>query len=150
MIANPRTPGTVGLDRALAFSRPSTATQFGGHLPSYGMSGNVHPSQVPYRGGTIGAYDRPVATAPQYRGITPYHVYPYANRYESHTLGGGSHVYSGAPAYRAPSSSFGSSYGRGGYGGGGGYHAPAVSSPSYSHSYSHGGGGHGGGHGGHR
>jgi len=138
------TPGTPGLARALAYSRPSTAVQFGAHAPV--ASATMHATQVPFRGNI----DHPIATAPHYNGVapTPYHVYPNAH-YPSQTIG--AQRYNVAPRYSVPSYGSYGSYGRYGGGGfsGGGYHAP-VSSPTYSHSYSHGGGFHGGGHGGHR
>jgi hypothetical protein len=157
-MANPQhmvSTSTPGIMRAQAFARPSTAGALGGHAPSYtaGAMQSHYPPQ-----GTLGGYNRPVATGPHYVGAQgrPYQT-PYSNYGRSYAP---TQTYRGGAYTGGPFSGGSRTLGGGGYSGayrGGGYSGGGFSggyrgggAPTYSHSYSHGGGGHGGGHGGHR
>ena len=142
---------TAGIARARAFSRPSTAVSLGAHAPAWTM--NRPPAAMSLGRGYVGP-DRPVATAPQYRGYapTPYRVperMPY--RVAPQTIGrgyappvydGGAPAWRGGPVYRGggPAYRGGGPMYRGGaeprgpvYRGGGGYRGVPSAQPSYSH-----------------
>src|SRR6185437_12586153 len=97
----PALASTPGIARARAFARPSTAMAFGAHAPAY-----ARPANVPFasRGlGSYGSYDRPVVSAPQYRGVapTPYRM-PYTRPVQV-PYGGSAYgpaYRGGAPMYR--------------------------------------------------
>ncbi|MGO8994134.1 MAG: DUF6600 domain-containing protein [Polyangiaceae bacterium] len=116
-----------GVMHAQQFARPSTAQGLGAHVAVASA-----PSYISRR-------NEAVASAPQYRGISPA---PY--HYPSHSLGAYP-AYGSAPHFGAPySSRYGSPYAGGRYGGGysspyGGHYAspyaPHYASPGYAGAY---------------
>jgi hypothetical protein len=145
------TPGMVGINKAMSFSRPTTAVgTYGAHAPAF-TGAATRAQQVPYPPqGNVGGWNHAVATAPRYNGIAPR---PYARMYQAPYRGGYSGYGGGyggnyqggySRPYSAPYRSGPTYYNHGSSGGG--FHVPSSpsygsSSHSYSHSYSHGGGG---------
>ena len=122
-----------GLSRAVAFSDPKTAGQFGGRPPgSPSNPGGVGATaSSPSHGGIASARLDAAATAPRYRGVEPHTVPPSRQAptrvpYGSTPSYGGSPSYgsgpshASSPSYSAPSRSSFSAPSGGFHGGGGG------------------------------